>query len=166
MGLDTPDTCKSWRNILRISCASSWFFFTQIHVCLLLLLFTLAMNNLRHDKVIQEKMNQNVTSTKICIFHAAILTFTGWFNATLGWICTTYKHNFCKQTYGWQYSINPLNAELNPSCYLLTLLGAHHFLHVSRIRVKSLTLRLLMSYIYGAPIIDVSTSHTTTQHSR
>jgi len=63
--------------------------------------------------------------------------------------------------------INPLNPELNPICYLLALL-AHHFLHVSRIRVKSLTLRLLMSYIYiyGAPILDVSRSHTTTQHSR
>ena len=34
------------------------------------------------------------------------------------------------------YMINPLNAELNPICYLLALLGAHHFLHVSRIRVK------------------------------
>ena len=44
--------------------------------------------------------------------------------------------------------VNPLNAELNPICCLLALLGAHHFLHVSRIRVKSLTLRLLMSYIY------------------
>ena len=43
--------------------------------------------------------------------------------------------------------INPLNAELNPICHLLALLGAH-FLHVSRIRVKSLTLRLLMSHIY------------------
>ena len=61
---------------------------------------------------------------------------------------------------------NPLNAELNPICYLLALLGAHHFLHVSRIKVKSLTFRLLMSYIYGAPILDVSRSHTTTQHSR
>ena len=61
--------------------------------------------------------------------------------------------------------INPLNPELNPICYLLTLL-AHHFLHVSRIRVKSLTIRLLMSYIYGAPILDVSRSHTTTHHSR
>ena len=29
-----------------------------------------------------------------------------------------------------------------------------------------LTPRLLMSYIYGAPILDVSRSHTTTQHSR
>ena len=29
-----------------------------------------------------------------------------------------------------------------------------------------LTLRRLMSYIYGAPILDVSRSHTTTHHSR
>jgi len=62
--------------------------------------------------------------------------------------------------------VNPLNPELNPICYLLALLGAHHFLHVSRIRVKLLTFRRLMSYIYGAPILDVSGSHTTTQHSR
>ena len=34
------------------------------------------------------------------------------------------------------WHINPLNTELNPICYLLALLGAHHFLHVSRIRVK------------------------------
>ena len=34
-----------------------------------------------------------------------------------------------------------------PICHLLALLGVH-FLHVSRIRVKSLTLRLLMSLIY------------------
>ena len=63
----------------------------------------------------------------------------------------------------------PLNVELNPICHLLALLGVH-FLHVSRIRVKPLTLRLLMSYIYiyiyGAPILDVSRSHTTTHHSR
>ena len=61
---------------------------------------------------------------------------------------------------------NPLNPELNPICYLLALLGAHHFLYVSRIRVKLLTFRRLMSCIYGAPILDVSRSHTTTQHSR
>jgi len=65
--------------------------------------------------------------------------------------------------------INPLKPELNSICYLLALL-AHHFLHVSRIRVESLTFRPLMSYIYiyiyGAPILDVSRSHTTTQHSR
>ena len=32
--------------------------------------------------------------------------------------------------------LNPLNPELNPICYLLALLGAHHFLHFSRIRFK------------------------------
>ena len=62
--------------------------------------------------------------------------------------------------------INPLNPELNPICYLLAVLRAHHFLHVSRIRVKLLNFRLLMSYRYGAPILDVSRSHTTTQQSR
>ena len=36
---------------------------------------------------------------------------------------------------------NPLKPELNPICYLLALLGAHHFLHVSRIRVKLLSFR-------------------------
>ena len=66
---------------------------------------------------------------------------------------------------GFFNNFNPLNAELNPICCLLALL-AHHFLHVSRIRVKSLTLRLLMSHMYGAPILDVSRSHTTTHHSR
>jgi len=33
-------------------------------------------------------------------------------------------------------TFNPLNAALNPICHLLALLGAHHILHVSRIRVK------------------------------
>ena len=55
-----------------------------------------------------------------------------------------------KLSRGWwgMTALNPLNAKLNHICYLLALLGAHHFLHVSRIRVKSLILRLLMSYIY------------------
>ena len=32
--------------------------------------------------------------------------------------------------------INTLNAQLNPICHLLALLGAHYILHVSRIRVN------------------------------
>jgi len=32
--------------------------------------------------------------------------------------------------------VNPLNAELNPIYHLLALLGAHHILHISRIRVN------------------------------
>jgi len=82
----------------------------------------------------------------------------------------TLWHNYLMAQFMAKHSsfcgINPLNPELNPICYLLALLGTHHFLHVSRIRVKLLTLRRLMSYIYGAPILDVSRSHTTTQHSR
>jgi len=34
-------------------------------------------------------------------------------------------------------TINLLNAELNPICHLLALLGAHYILHVSGIRVKT-----------------------------
>jgi len=52
----------------------------------------------------------------------------------LGWITSV----FCKHSYIY---INPLKPELNPICYLLALLGAHHFLHFSRIRVKLLTLK-------------------------
>jgi len=32
--------------------------------------------------------------------------------------------------------LNPLNAELNPICHLLALLGAHHIFHVNRLRVN------------------------------
>ena len=55
--------------------------------------------------------------------------------------------------------INPLNPELNPICYLLALL-AHDFLRVSRIRVKSLTIRLLMSYIYMERLFLMFLDHT------
>ena len=34
------------------------------------------------------------------------------------------------------FVLNPLNAELNPIRHLLALVGARHFVHVSRIRVK------------------------------
>ena len=86
-----------------------------------------------------------------------------------GWSCISIGHGSClvnSVTNSRVVWFNPLKPELNPICYLLTLLGAHHFLHVSRIRVKSLTFRRLMSYIYGAPILDVSRPHTTTQRSR
>jgi hypothetical protein len=44
-----------------------------------------------------------------------------------------FLNSYCK--YSAKY-IKPLKAELNPICHLLALLGAHHILHVSRIRVK------------------------------
>jgi len=35
------------------------------------------------------------------------------------------------------FNINPLNAELNPICHFVALLGAHPILHVSGVRVKT-----------------------------
>ena len=37
--------------------------------------------------------------------------------------------------------INPLNAELNPMCHLLPFVEALHILHVSRVRVKELSIK-------------------------
>jgi hypothetical protein len=43
------------------------------------------------------------------------------------------------------YWFNPLNAELNPICHLLALLGAQPILHVSWIRVKIHIYKVFMS---------------------
>jgi len=69
-------------------------------------------------------------------------------NTCLRWLCRYLQQTHwevrkvCtglnKQECAW--GINPLNPELNPIFYLLALLGAHHFLHVSRIRIKLLIL--------------------------
>ena len=45
--------------------------------------------------------------------------------------------------------INPLNAELNHICYLLALLGAHHILHISRIRAQIYRTIILLVVSYG-----------------
>jgi len=57
-------------------------------------------------------------------------------------MASLFKGTDCLKTTNYTYrqnveSVNPLNAKLNPICHLLALLGAHHILHVSRIRVKS-----------------------------
>ena len=40
------------------------------------------------------------------------------------------------QNYSMLYILNTLKAKLNSICHLLASLGAHHILHVSRVRVK------------------------------
>jgi hypothetical protein len=45
--------------------------------------------------------------------------------------------------------INQLSAQLNPICHLLTLLGAHHILHVSRVRVKACTETVFPTHFNG-----------------
>jgi len=49
-------------------------------------------------------------------------------------------------------TFSPSNAELNPICHLLVLLGAHHIPHVSRIRLK----RRVKSHLPSAGIIRSS----------
>ena len=51
---------------------------------------------------------------------------------TSSFFCVTYGQGKLNNL-----DFNPLLAELNPTCHLLTLLGAQHILHVSRIRVKT-----------------------------
>ena len=51
--------------------------------------------------------------------------------------------------------LNPLNAELNPITHLLALLGAHHILHISRIRVKIFGTYICWINIWNA-ILEVS----------
>jgi hypothetical protein len=46
--------------------------------------------------------------------------------------------------------INSLNAELNPICHFLALLGAHHILHVNRIRVN-----IFIDFVHVIPLSTV-----------
>jgi len=62
-----------------------------------------------------------------------ILVHVFQFTTTADEIVTNLIHEILKKVWS---RINPSNPELNPICYLLALLGAHHFLHVNRIRVK------------------------------
>ena len=50
------------------------------------------------------------------------------------------------------YKLNPLNAELNPICHLLALVGAHHILHISRVRVKNESIYSFHNFLENPPI--------------
>jgi len=54
--------------------------------------------------------------------------------------------------------INPLNAELNPVCHLLALLGARHILHISGLRVKDEIYALLRNTRNCSPSVTASHS--------
>jgi hypothetical protein len=71
------------------------------------------------------------TRTRTHTYHVKVLLMefkTLYSEGSLSRLCILNRH------------FNPLSPELNSICYLLALLD-HDFLHVSRIRVKSLTLR-------------------------
>ena len=69
-----------------------------------------------------------------------LTTFTCRFSSHLGalisWNPRDLYRIYITETLWPECRFNPLNTELNPVCHLLTLLGAHHILHVSRIRVN------------------------------
>ena len=137
------------------------------------------MSRLRYERDVGTLLLEGMCSTST-LFYLVLVTTKGktvpWFKnirqrkplTSVAWIPAANQNSdhALPNSTKCSHFFNPLNLELNPICYLLAILGAHHFLHVSRIRVKLLTFRRLMSYIYGAPILDVSRSHTTTQHSR
>jgi len=70
---------------------------------------------------------------------------------------------FCAYSYDKKITILPTRLKFiflgDPSSISQTVV-------LSELLYKILTLRSLTLYIYGAPILDVSRSHTTTQHSR
>jgi hypothetical protein len=49
--------------------------------------------------------------------------------------CNSYRRKAANQSKDWRIRTN---AQLNPICHLLALLGTHHILHVRRIRFKYL----------------------------
>jgi len=52
--------------------------------------------------------------------------------------CISGKAASCMTVVVVYLDINHVNAELNPVCHFLALLGAHHILHVSGLRVNIL----------------------------
>jgi len=79
----------------------------------------------------------------------------------------------CQHTYSWCWDLIKADTGKRSTSFCSTLFSVPFFLDYLTLLKEavyssetSLTLRRLMSYIYGAPILDVSRSHTTTQHSR
>ena len=67
----------------------------------------------------------------------------------LTWRIWWVPNNASRWQMGFNSAFSPLNAELNPICHLLALIGAHHILHVSRIRFKGLipTSHLVVTFV-------------------
>jgi len=98
-----------------------------------------------------------------CYFHYTWYMFL-FFNST-GWkhlnsrrhtpMTSTYclvrrSSEHCYQISVVSMCFNTVNAELNPTCHLLALLGAHHILHVSGIKVNcSFTVCAVLNQLVG-----------------
>ena len=69
-------------------------------------------------------------SKPTCLLHTFLLSFTYYY-----YYYYHYHHHHHHHFSMNSWLFNPLSAELYPICHLVALLGAHHILHVSRIRV-------------------------------
>ena len=140
------------------TCPFSLFFVLLLLLFLLLIIIIII--------ILQFLFFYELTAESLKVFLSSLLIFYHWFPLLPMWrqylaepscpglVLTDFEFQFFCQKILFLimsyliFPLNPLNPKLNPICYLLALLGAHHFLHVSRIRVRLLTFRLLMSYIY------------------
>ena len=118
-------------------------------------------------------------TTNCCITND---TMSRWCDLHVGWLGQKYKQShYISYCFAFDYLATWRHLTVDGTGYTVTTrytqLSISPFARFTRhITVHnkqgSLTLRLLMSYIYiyiyiyGAPILDVSRSHTTTQHSR
>ena len=100
-----------------------------------------------------------------CAYSGSLFRIVTWLIRTvqitrcnLKCIVTKYKADTCSQNTTVLYIAND-------GKYLATTNFGPYSCHHQVVHL-SLTRRLLMSYVYGAPILDVSRSHTTTHHSR
>jgi hypothetical protein len=121
---------ECWRNII----------FPQIQLHRVLN----SLHRWRYSKTLiyREKDRKTYNAGKCGVFpHENVVKFPG----ALDHLHTQYRLRYrkngscsvhCRPT---TQNVLTLNVELNPTYHLLALLGAHHILHVSRIRVKSPT---------------------------
>jgi len=102
-----------------------------------------------------------------------------WWRFIRDHLLLTLSWSRCCWWFGWFWDClkkqNFISASVRPTKHTVILLFTGHHLNENEghtlddrlpTGTECLTLRRLMSYTYGAPILDVSRSHTTTQHSR
>jgi hypothetical protein len=67
-------------------------------------------------------------------------------------MCFNFLYKFFSETYLILRGINHSNAKLNLICHLLSLIGARHILHVSRIRVKRDAIKIYVGLYVKYPL--------------
>jgi len=95
--------------------------------------------------------------------HSCIILFISFWNLLVGSLVRVLKLLVVRKDC--TFSAYSFESMIIRTIYVVDLLmmGGVRSKHVEE---SNLTLKRLMSYIYGTPILDVVRSHTTTQHSR